>query len=669
MTTDIIEYLIVPQTPSPPDYPFCSKSDKYSEKPFAPTFEARRIAFLEFIRQNPAPTNVKAPWIELARLAGGGTPHEGILSASLDYIDARKDCADLSLHCVLRMLYQFHDDKLLNVQWISRAQKTVLEFKFWPDEPGSDSMCTWNEHHYILFASAAYLAGQLYPDQIFSNSGETGQQKMALNRSRLLRWLNLRFFTGFSEWLSHVYYDEELTALLSLTDFCQDEEIRIRATAIIDLLLFEMAINNFKGVFGSSHGRSYEPTKKWADQESTTDTQKLLFGRGVFTAVENMSAVAFALSDGYRMPGVLYEIANDQDRHEMLHRQRIGINLDQATWWDLKPNDLENGMLLLNLEAYFHPRTINLLVRMMDAFDWWEKPFFQPFARRRRLIKFFKILGLLPLISRHYERDVCRTIREEVNVYTYRTPDYMISTAQDYRKGYGGDQQHIWQATLGPSAVCFTTHPARMKGSPPNYWSGSGILPRVAQIKNVVIAIYRLSKIPSLYVRNELDFTHAWLPRDRFDDVVEKEGWIFARLSDGYLGLLSQYPYQWHEMPGEDRNREIIVRKCNNIWLCEMGCRETDGDFSTFVQRILEAELVFYDSNISYRSPSQGYLQFGWKGPLVQDGRQVPLGDYPRYASPYAQVPFPPEDILISLGEETLHIDWINCNRQANSFI
>jgi hypothetical protein len=32
---------------------------------------------------------------------------------------------------------------------------------------------------------------------------------------------------------------------------------------------------------------------------------------------------------------------------------------------------------------------------------------------------------------------------------TEKTPDYMLATAQDDRKEYGGDQQHIWQATRG----------------------------------------------------------------------------------------------------------------------------------------------------------------------------------------------------------------------------
>ncbi len=93
---------------------------------------------------------------------------------------------------------------------MARGRATVLGFKYWPDEPGVDSLCTWTENHYILYSSAAYLAGQLYPDQTFSNAGQMGNDKMVINRPRILRWLDLRYHTGFSEWLSHVYYDEDL---------------------------------------------------------------------------------------------------------------------------------------------------------------------------------------------------------------------------------------------------------------------------------------------------------------------------------------------------------------------------------------------------------------------------------------------------------------------------
>ena len=196
------------------------------------------------------------------------------------------------------------DHPLSNSLFSHVPKRTVLNFKYFPNEPGIDSLCTWTENHYILFTSAAYLAGQTVSGRNFPNSGETGRQKIELNRQRILRWLDLRFHTGFSEWLSHVYYDEDLTALLSLYDFAADDEIRRKAEMVIDLLLFDMALNSFKGVFGSTHGRAYENTKKWASNEGTTDTSKLLFGMGIFSGFDNMSAIAFALSS-YRVPAVI----------------------------------------------------------------------------------------------------------------------------------------------------------------------------------------------------------------------------------------------------------------------------------------------------------------------------------------------------------------------------
>lgn len=56
------------------------------------------------------------------------------------------------------------------------------------------------------------------------------------------------------------------------------------------------------------------------------------------------------------------------------------------------------------------------------------------------------------------------SLRDEVHVTTFRTPDTMLSSAQDWRPGMGGDQQHVWQATLGQEAVCFTTLPGPRSG-------------------------------------------------------------------------------------------------------------------------------------------------------------------------------------------------------------
>lgn len=688
------DYQIRASSSAPAAHPTAPKPDSFSSEPFLPDYDSRRAAFFEHILKNPAPENTKPAWHELARLAAGGTPHEGIFHAALDFIDARKDCADFVLHGILRLLYLV-DGKWRMVNGIStinnppvtnellqRTRTTTLNFKYFPNEPGIDSLCTWTENHYILYTSAAYLAGQMFPDEVFINLGETGRQKVELNRKRILRWLDLHFHTGFSEWLSHVYYDEDLTALLALYDFAQDEEIRRKAEMVIHLLLLDIALNSFKGVFGSTHGRAYENTKKWASNEGTTDTSKLLFGMGIFSNFDNMSAIAFALS-GYRMPKVI-EAVGQNGILSYENKQRMGIKLSEMETWGIHPNNFEDGMLYLTLEAYLHPKTISNTIRMFDTCNWWENSFLSPFKPYRGLLKTLNAMGGLPLLARFVERDACRNTREEVNIYTYKTPDYMLSTAQDYRKGYGGDQQHIWQATLGQDAVCFTTHPAKIEGVTPNYWAGNGLLPRAAQYKNVAVIIYNIEKIPALYVPIKHFFTHAWFPKDKFDEVIEKNNWIFARKGEGYLALRSQNPYFWNVAGAEskvsrlssekgakssdfavrknpeDFDRELVVSGAQNVWLCQMGRKADDGEFSDFVEKLSTAGIAFSGMNVEFQSPGNGLVRFGWDGGFSVDRVEIPLHDYPRYDNPFVKAEFASNKIEITDNQLSLSLNWLS---------
>jgi hypothetical protein len=347
----------------------------------------------------------------------------------------------------------------------------------------------------------------------------------------------------------------------------------------------------------------------------------------------------------------------------------MGIRVEQAHRWGLGFQSLEDGMVLLSLEAYTHPRTIGLVMNMFDAFRWWENFFFVEFKRWRRAIHFLRSTHLLPVFARVFERELTRNLREEVNAYTYRTPDYMLSSAQDWRPGYGGDQQHIWQATLAPDAICFTTHPGPRTARSPGHWTGTATLPRVAQVENVAIVIYRIPRRPWFYYPNRNLYTHAWLPQDQFDDVVERAGWIFARRDDGYLALRSQRPYRWQEEPGEDRDREIIAPGRTNIWICELGRAAVDQSFEAFMARIIGAELRYGRGRVTYESPSQGRLEFGWTGPLLQHGEFVSLERYPRYESPHAWAPFPSREVEVEHEDHWLRLDWDGPRREASGFL
>jgi hypothetical protein len=381
---------------------------------------------------------------------------------------------------------------------------------------------------------------------------------------------------------------------------------------------------------------------------------------------------------GYRVPGVIEAISHSTLTVE--NRQRMGIKLAEMEKWGMRPDNFEDGMLYLTLEAYLHPRTIVNTVRMFEACNWWENSFLSDFKPYRSLLRALGAVGALPLLARFLERDACRNTREEVNIYTYKTPDYMLSTAQDYRKGYGGDQQHIWQATLGADAVCFTTHPAKIEGVTPNYWAGSGLLPRAAQYKNVSIVVHNIEKIPALYVPIRHFYTHAWLPKDKFDEVVEKDGWIFARKGAGYLALRSQHPYFWREdvpqgqskLAGknllardaviharpEDVGREILVDGARNIWICQMGREAEDGAFADFMDKVSAAELVFNGMNVRFRSPGNGLIRFGWKGALSVDGVEINLGVYRRYDNPFVQADFNSDEIRVTADGRKLVLDW-----------
>ena len=664
-TTGVTDYRLAVRGRPPRGYPAKERPDRYSPRPFATTGEERRRAFLAHAGHNPARDTLKGHFLELARLASGRGPvHAGLIEAALDYIDERRDCSDFVMLGIVRMMYMFGRSPLLDKRLVSRAERTLLSFKYWPDEPGVDSMCTWTENHQIMFAVNEYLAGQLFPDRTFEGSGLTGVERMERARRRILRWMEMRYLTGFSEWLSNVYYDEDITAMANLVDFCSDETIRRRAPIILDLIFLDMALNSLDGVFGSTHGRSYAKEKRFPFLESTTDTSKLLFGAGVFAGADNMSAVSLALG-GYRLPRVIYAIAND--RNAMENRQRMGIRLAEAGRWGMDLNDPECVMETLGLEAYAHPRTITAVMRLFDSYRWWDNDFFAPFASKRRLITAARKFGLLPLVARLFEKDITRNTREEVNIYTYRTAEYMLSSAQDYRPGYGGDQQHVWQASLGSEAVCFTTHPGKYEDGSIGYWTGSGRLPRAAQIKNVLMCVYNIKGRPGIYHTDRLFFTHAWLPRDRFDEVRERAGWVFARRDNAYLALYSRNGYRWRE-DGPDSGRELIADGAQNIWLCELGGRFENGPFDAFVEAISNSPPEFGGLRVRYSSPSVGRMDFGWSGPLRLNGSVVPLSDYPRYDNPHCRADFPPGEIVARHGKHTLRLDYRRGVREASGF-
>ncbi len=664
-TTGVGDFKITFRDKAPFGYPKKKKEDPFTWEARPGGYENRKEALIRHGAKTPADDSLKGFYYELARLKEKKRVHENLLMGVLDYIKMRRDCSDFLLLGIMRIMYQFRDTRKLSRNFFARAEEVILGFKYWPDEPGIDSLCTWTENHQIMFSVNEYLAGKCFPEETFSNGNYTGLQRMERARVRILQWLELRFRTGFSEWLSHIYYDEDITALVNLVDFADDPILVQKGKIILDLIFLDMSCNSFHGIFGSSHGRSYKTEKCDPSIESTIDTAKLIFGMGRYAGHDNMSAISLALSENYRLPKVIESIAADTER-VMENRQQMSFLLKDAKRFGLNNKNPDDAMTLLSMEAYTHPKTIMAVMKLFDRFNWWENQFFEPFAAFRRLLAAGRKLHLLPVLARVIRKDITRNVREAVNVLTYRTPDYMLSAAQDYRGGYGGDQQHIWQATLSAGAVVFTTHPGHLENTSGGYWVGSGTLPRVAQHKNVLIACYKASRMPGLYMTNRLFFTHAWFPREEFDEVNEEKGWIFGRKGDGYIGLYSRNGYRW-QTEGEDSGKEVIAEGRKNIWICEMGSLNESGSFDEFVAAIASAPIGFRRQRVTWDSPSQGKVTFGWGGKFTVAGETVALKDYPRYANPWCKAEYDPEEIQVFREESFLKLNFNRGIRECDS--
>lgn len=545
-------------------------TDDYSDKPYG-TYESRRREALERAAARGGLYGEIAKmhlgrWTELNQ--------EPFLQA-IEKINRRNDTSDFEMLGLIGALQRYGSQQAFPQELKQKIEQCILGFKYWPDEPGKDVMWYWSENHQITFHACEILAGQLFPDKQFRNVGENGAWHRQKGERLALDWLRKRAQSGFHEWDSNTYFSVDLLALAHLVDLAETPAVRDMATIVLNKMLFTIALNSHRGVFGSTHARTYPGDIKSGRGEGTSGAARLMWGLGAFT--DPKCYVSLALMECYRPPAVIGRIATEP-LDELWSRERHGNSLDPAL-------DFFGGV--------------------------WE-----------------------------------------ISKATWRTPDVMLCSAQDHRPGGRGNMQHIWQATLGPDAVAFVTHPPFLAESgSPNYWVGNLVLPRTAQWKDLLIDIRNARP------GEGLGFTHAWFPAAAFDECEIGERWVFARKGDGYLALMSKAGIQ-QVRRGRSAFRELRSHADRDIWICQMGSRRQDGDFAQFKQRVNAMPLAFGDLSVRCRSIRGDEIAFGWSGPLTVNGKEVDLKNFPQYDSPFCNAPLPATGMTITSGADRLGMDW-----------
>lgn len=475
----------------------------------------------------------------IEQLARGQRIDEGQILDIVDFINHRYDCADFRLVCVLRTLYSF--SHLLSESTLHAMEDCVLNFKYWMDEPGQDSMCYWSENHQLLFAVCEYLAGQKYPDRVFPNSGLTGKQHRQKAAERIERWMQRRFSFGFVEFHSNTYYEEDAAPLSLLIDFCEDTGMVLHAKMLMDLLMLDLALHSFQGRFCAASGRCYEKQKK------------------------DLAQVAEAFR-GHR-------------------------DLD------------DEGAFLWAMEAFTNPESIQQTMAMYTRFDLSGNIFLKDLQVLANPL--LRKLHLLPLLVRILNPVTQGVAIQRANTYTYKTAHYMLSTAQSHHPQEFGDQQHIWQATLPGDVAVFTTHPAasgfedNARNFSPGRWVGNGIMPHSIQQGNLTISLYDLRARKGLMEKSRQMHTHAWAPFDRLDKILwnPDKTLLCVRKGESYLALHSVHPM---EAGGEEN--ELIQNGQITGWACVAGSGEDYGSWETFTSWMQACALELRGDTLTFHA-------------------------------------------------------------------
>jgi len=653
-------------------------------------------------------------WRAVARAGVDPAAAVELTPADLATIDQRfatfTDTTDFDMIALVNLWYRTDRGERLAPDTRDHIRQLMLDFKYWYDEPQPpgivDERWYWSENHQILFHTIEYLVGQAFPDETFTNSGTTGADHMAHALPLIERWVDQRARWGFSEWYSNVYYQEDLEAVVALAEFADDEATATRGAIVADLVLYDMASHTFDGTFGATHGRSYKKDKMTALDEDTWDVSKLVLDDTDLPYRSELGAVFLAGATTYRPSAVVTEVVADHGdaptdgnvggtvemaRHSLALDPLAEVVPDPEGPMGLAFDDPDNLMTWWGMAALTPWQTVVETTNEMTKYDLWKTELFSDFKPFEPLVK-----AAPPDTVRALARSLAPQLNigllSEANTYTWRSNGAMLSTVQDFRKGQASQQHHVWQATFSPDAQVFTTHPrvATEPGVPwhsnTDDWTGNASLPRSAQAHNVNISIYApLFESKDVLQGSYMEYTHAYLPQERFDEVAADGNWTFARLGDEYLALYSWRDTTWvtYDPATTDTNGltkpfELLADGGpNNVWITEIGSKGASGTFEEFqasitandpvVRPLGDPEQNTTAFDVSWVSPSQGPMSFGWDQPLTVNGTEQPLGDYPRIESPWARVPFDSTDYVIESGAATLRLDVTTPSRESSA--
>jgi hypothetical protein len=179
-----------------------------------------------------------------------------------------------------------------------------------------------------------------------------------------------------------------------------------------------------------------------------------------------------------------------------------------------------------------------------------------------------------------------------------------------------------------------------------------------------------------------VNYTHAYFPQERFDEVVQAGGWTFGRRGDGYVALWSYRPTRWrtYDDPnifthGLTQPYDLVADGgADNTWITQVGDAARFGSFADFRDAVLDRPVLVQPRgttptglpggfDVAWSSPTEGQLTFGTTMPLTVRGAVEPIDGYPRYDNPWSHTAFDAPVVKIADRSSSLTLDFTTGRR------
>ncbi|TRY69923.1 hypothetical protein TCAL_02356 [Tigriopus californicus] len=595
----------------------------------------------------------------------------------LDLIE-RPDGIDFNMAALSWLMNQFYDHPFLDVGSLrEQIVYGLTHVPFWlSDEGDLGPMQFWSENHQIGWKAAQYLIGHAFEtnpelsDKIFVPSGMKGSQLKQRGKAKVLEWLDYRSRFGFSEFNSDTYGPIAYVALLSLSGLAPDEDVRTKAQMIQIIQEFDHILGSRQDSITTGRGRAYTEGKI-----IQRPYNHLCILKGLETVCDrSRQSDLYALNHlfGYRTPTALLQIAQDIDHGDFVLKEQFGLHSSEGEIEGIGVEDPEDCIFWFGDGAYFSRETARCMFVVGDSYNLWNR------SETWETVGLFKPLWDLDPYIIDYAAEVgaplgSGSVLGNVNMYTYRTPDFMMSSVQDYNKGFMAGQQHPWQATLdlARNGTIFSHQAIGQKSSDDHnskYWVG-GILPSPGEceeyrdlvapgIQNVWIC-----EVGSKAMNNSFDDFKYKLKASTVEaSFYYDDSLIECLVDNGCLSSITDFLNCTTTICDPFRNTDQT---------CARGLSSIPASLGNIqIQELLGYDLANLASNlemiqcrhdkranieVTYTRGDGRVMELGWNSSLTVDGWRIPTEPFPRYDNDFTQVQW--GDKLIQIEDGGFEID------------